>query len=460
MLESQLLKSAWRLSPSRYAEHLSRGRWVRYHWIATIMEFVRSRIVKGGARIIINVPPRHGKSEGCSYWLPAWYMDLYPERQIIIGAYGNEFAAKWGRRVRDLLESDVKQHANILRNKRAASDWVTTDGGGMMSVGVDGSVTGNGGHLIIVDDPHKNWEEALSQTYRRRVIDWFQATLYTRCEPGASIIVIQTRWHENDLTGYLLNEHADPWELIRLPAIAEEDDLLGREVGEPLCPERYTTGALLQIKKALSSQMFAGLYQQRPAPLEGNLVKRTWFQRFNEMPASFSRLIQAWDLTFTDSGSSYVVGTVWGKQSNNFFLVDCFRDKLDFPGTISAIKRMSAKWPNAKEIVIEEAANGYAAISTLKKELPGVIGRRPLGSKTARLMAVSGLIEAGNVWIPSRSLAEWSDDFIEEIVNFPNGANDDRVDALTHALSRLSENANILDVAFGGDGSRTSPWAF
>ncbi len=276
--------------------------------------------------------------------------------------------------------------------------------------------------------------------------------------PGASIIVIQTRWHENDLSGYLMTEHEDDWEVINLPALAEENDPLGREVGEALCPERFSVEALKQTKKSMSSYMFAGLYQQRPAPLEGGIIKRGWFQRYKELPEQFDELIQSWDLTFKALGTSFVVGEVWGRVGADFYLADLFRDRVDFPSTLRAILRLTKKWPGATTKVVEEAANGYAAISMLQDKIPGVVGQRPMGSKEARLIAVSGLIESGNVWIPEQSLADWADDFIEEAVNFPNAANDDQVDSMTMALSRLSKRTQNFKFALPTSGARPSPW--
>jgi len=460
--KSVLRESGWRLLPSLYAEHMGRGAWIRYNWIEQVLEHIRRAVVRGNARIIVNSPPRHGKSEGTSFWLPAWYLDLFPEKRVILGSYGNNFAAKWGRRVRNHFETHPETLTQVGRDRSAASDWLTTAGGGMLSIGVGGSVTGEGGNCIIIDDPHKNWEEALSPTYRRRVQDWFNSVLYTRQEPGASIIIVQTRWHEADLSGYLLNEHSDNWEHINCPALAEGNDFLGREPGEVLCSERFTAEALTRIKSAMSSYMFAGLYQQRPAPLEGGFIKRDWFNRYSEAPETlvFDEMIQSWDATFKAGGSSFVTGQVWGRKGANYFIVDQFRDKVDFPETLRAIERMTNRWPAATDKIIEEAANGHAIIATLRDQIPGIIGIPPRGSKIARLVSVSGLFESGNVWVPAQSVAAWGDDFVEELVNFPNGANDDQVDGASMALTRLTDRPQSFNMVIPTAGSRPSPWSF
>ena len=460
-LREAVLPERWRARPSRYAQHMSGGRWTRFSWIEYVMEYVRERVLEGNARIIINAPPRNGKSLGMGHWFPSWYLDLYPERKIIFASYGDRFSIKWGRSVRDHLREHPEAMTKVSQTQGTANDWATTDGGGMRSVGVGGGITGEGGNCIIIDDPHKDWAEALSPTARERVIDWFNGTLYSRLEPGASLIVIQTRWHEGDLTGYLLSEHSDNWEHICLPALAEENDPLGRKPGEALCPERFPVAELDKIKKAISSHMFAGLYQQRPAPLEGGIVKRKWFKRYRpaaELPDKFDEETQVWDLTFKGTGTSFVVGEVWGRSAGKFYLVDQFRDRVDFPGTLRAIAAISVKHPGVARKVVEEAANGNAVISMLKDKIPGIIGKRPQGSKEARLLAVSSYIEAGNVYLPEGPGYEWVEDFIEEVVNFPNAANDDQVDAMTMALAELSQRQSVVNFQLPTAGIRENPW--
>ncbi len=456
-----LKRDEWRLDPASFGEVKSRGAWVRYPWIAYVLRRVHRSVMRGGARIVVNAPPRHGKSMGTSLWLPAWYLGLHPDHRVILASHGDRFATKWGRAVRQRFEDDPDVLTIVSQDRSAANDWYTTEGGGMLSVGVGGSVTGEGAQLTIIDDPVKSWEEALSPTKRERLVDWFNATLYTRSEPGGSIVVNMTRWHEADLSGYLLDEHEDDWEHIRLPALAEENDPLGREPGEALCPERFPVDALQQIRSAMSEYLFAGLYQQRPAPLEGGIVKRDWFRRWTDLPDRWDDSCQSWDLTFKAGGSSYVVGQVWLRSGSDFYLVDQVRDRLDFPQTIAAIQRLSAAHPGVATKIVEEAANGHAVLATLRDKIPGLVGVRPDGSKEARLFAVSGLVEAGNVYIPARAVAPWSEDFIEEAVNFPHGANDDQVDAMTMALARLSRRgAPTFNLAIPTAGARPSPWSF
>ena len=457
--EQRLLEEAWRLRIDTFANTISNGKWIPYPWAVFILRRIQKKIVQGGARIIITAPPRHGKSEGVSHWLPTWFLDMYPHRRVIEGSYGQDFAKKWGRLARNHFMDDARLLTRLHKDQTLVTNWLTTEEGGMRSSGIDGTLTGEGFDLGIIDDVHKSWEEAMSPAKRRHAIDWYNGTFYTRAEPGASIIVMATRWHERDLPGYLIHKSGEEWEVINLPALAEEDDLMGRAVGEALCPERFDAERLMQIKKVIGSHMFNALYQQRPAPIEGGMVKRDWFQRWTELPASFQEVIQSWDLTFSDTGASYVVGQVWGRNGANAFLLDQVREKLNFPDTIKRIHMLSERWPKSTVKLIENKANGPAVISTLKDSVPGIIPIQVRGSKEARLAGVSGMIEAGNVYIPAPHVCHWVDDFVEEIITFPSSS-DDQVDAMTQALDYLNQNRYSTNILLSPAGTRTNPWEF
>lgn len=459
---ANLIEEAWRLRVENYAAGASRGKWIPYNWLVHVLRIIQAEIMKGGARIIINAPPRHGKSEGVSHWLPTWFLDWFPDLNVILSSYADDFASDWGLKVRDEFSDNSKVWSKLRRDKMKVNDWKLTDGGGMRTAGVGGPITGRGGDLIIVDDPHKNWEEAMSPTYRKKVINWFKSTLYTRAEPNASIIVIQTRWHEDDLSGYLERDHEDKWTVIRLPALAEEDDILGREEGAPLCPERYTAEELKRIKRALGSHMFAGLYQQRPSPLEGGIIKRAWFRRWKELPESFEKVIQSWDLGFSgkSASASYVCGSIWGVHKAKFYLIDLIRERLNFPETVRKILVMSRRYPEALDKHIENKAHGAGVIDVLEDEVPGILPYEPRGSKEARLIAVSGLIEAGDVYIPDESVAEWSEEYLQELTTFPNSAQSDQVDTTSMALDNLVDVASNTDIQLSSAGARSNPWEF
>lgn len=407
--------------------------WPYLAYIQKLLDKVTSGEIK---RLLIFLPPRHGKTELTTIRYAVWRLEQNPELRIIIGAYNQILANKFSRKARRI----ASQRIAMSRDRVAVEDWETAAGGGIRAIGVGGGITGQGGNLIIIDDAVKSREEAESATYRERCWDWYTDDLYTRLEPGGSIIVINTRWHEDDLSGRILNsEDAPNWTVVSLPAFAEENDPLGREVGQALCPERFDEVALLGIKTVLGSYAFNALYQQRPAPAEGGMIRRGWWKFYRENPSEFDEVIQSWDMAFKDSKSSdYVVGQVWARKGADKYLLDQVRDRIDFPATLMSVKMITAKWPDAHAKLVEDKANGPAVISTLQHEVAGLIGVEPDGSKEARVAAVSPDIEAGNVYLPDPSIAPWVLDFVEECAAFPNGAHDDQVDAMSQAIRRLS----------------------
>ena len=324
-----------------------------------------------------------------------------------------------------------------------------------MAAGVGGPITGRGAHVAIIDDPVKNSEDASSKTMRDKTYDWYRSTLRTRLAPGGAIVLVMTRWHEDDLAGRLLAENDEQWEVISLAALAEAGDPLGRECGVPLWPNRFPQHELKQIQLDLGSQLWNALYQQRPAPMEGDMLKRYWWKYYDAPPAAFDEVVQSWDMTFKDAATSdFVVGQVWGRVGADKYLLDQVRDRLDFPATVQAVRRLTTKWPQASAVLIEDTANGPAVIATLRREIAGIIPVNPMGGKEARAAAVSPQIEAGNVYLPSPIRVGWVQDFVEECAAFPNGANDDQVDAMTQALARLSMRPQRTR-NYSGKGART-----
>lgn len=451
---SSLLNSSYdalrTVTPAHLAWTVSEGRWFPYEHLL----FLNRKLVDVAAgrikRLIVSMPPRHGKSELVSRYFPAWYIGTFPDKRIILVSYEADFAATWGRKARDLLEEHGPSlfGIRVSGTSSAANRWdIEGHEGGMVTAGVNGPITGKGADIGIIDDPVKNDQEAMSVTYQERAYEWYKSTFRTRIQRDGAIILIMTRWHENDLVGKLLaaqEEEGEKWEVVSLPAMAEDDDPLGREFGQPLCPDLFSKDALESIKKAVGSYWWAALYQQRPSPAEGGIFKRNWWQHYRRLPDKFDEIIQSWDMTFKDTKTAdYVVGQVWGRKGANKYLLDQVRDRMDFPATIQAVRTLSAKWPQAKAKLIEDKANGPAVIATLKKEISGLIPVEPQGSKESRAWAVSPEVEAGNVYLPDPSIAPWVHDFIEECAAFPNGANDDQVDAMSQALMRLNKQPGI-----------------
>lgn len=342
----------------------------------------------------------------------------------------------------------------------------------MVTAGTGGAIVGRGGDLLLIDDPHKNWEKANSELYTQRLIEWFNSTFYTRAEPGASIVIIMQRWSELDLTQYLTEQHSDDWIVIRFPAICEDaKDVLGRRRGDALCPERFDVDQLASIRKGVSHVFWNGLFQQRPSTPEGNIIKRQWFRFWHhpgqplpavkvtlpdnshyycpttEIPPAFDSQTQSWDMAFkAKSSSSYVVGEVWGKARADRYLLDLVRRRMDFGQTIRAVKSLSSLWPLAYCKLIEDAANGPAVIEALRKELSGINAVSPVGSKESRVHAVSPIVSAGNVYLPHPSLAEWVGTFIDECADFPNARYNDQVDAMSQFLIYAESGAWIAGI--------------
>lgn len=403
-----------------------------------------------GGRLAVSMPPRHGKSHLISRWTPPWFLGNWPHKNVILTTHTAEFSEEWGRGDRDIInEHGDRIGVRLKGDSKAANRWNTRQGGGMVATGVGGVLVGRGAHLLLVDDPIKDDEQATSATMRNKIWSWWQGTAFNRLEPRGACIVVMTRWHQDDLIGRLLKAQEAgglPWRYIRLPALCEDPDdpierILHRREGDPLWPERYDREALLAIKRGSGSYFWNALYQQRPAPLEGGIFNRQWWKWYKAYPAAFDEVIQSWDMAFKETAdSSFVVGQVWGKAGANKYLLDQVRARMEFTGTLQAVVSLSAKWPQARLKLVEDKANGPAIIAMLRNKLDGLVPVKPQGSKEARAQAVSPQCEAGNVWLPDPSLAPWVGDFVEELAAFPSGMTDDQVDATSQALFRLGRS--------------------
>lgn len=425
-------------------------------------------------RLIVSMPPRHGKSELVSRRLPAFIYGLNPDAQIIACSYGADLASRMNRDVQRIMEGEA--YRRLFPGTRLGGENVRTTAEGAVlknsdifeivghrgvyrCAGTGGGITGMGADFIIIDDPIKDGEQAMSPTYREKVWEWYQSTLYSRLETqnggeDGGILVTMTRWHEDDLVGRLLAQakadpDADQWEVLELPAICELEGSCAidpRKTGEALWEEKYPLPKLERLRRAIGPQWWNSLYQQRPSAMEGGIIKRSWikFYRKSELPETFQEELQSWDCTFKETKSSdFVVGQVWGRKGANKYLLDQVRDRMDFTKTIAALLSMSARHPRTYTKLVEDKANGPAVIATLKNSVSGLVAVEPEGSKEARLSAVAVEFEAGNVLLPHPDEAPWVRDFIEELVNFPNAAHDDQADACSQALWRLRDMASF-----------------
>jgi predicted phage terminase large subunit-like protein len=494
LLESEALARAReKLLPfTLYTRPHYRPSW-HHRMLCTALErFARGEI----PRLLVEMPPRHGKSELVSRVLPAWLFGRDPNTQLISGSYSADLSSMMSRDVQRLISSDaykrVFPNIHLPDGSKAQASWVRTANlfdivgarGQYRCAGVGGGLTGMGGAVdtpcfIIIDDPIKNMEEALSATYREKVWDWYTSVLLPRLVGSPSgVLLTLTRWHHDDIAGRLLQQaksdpQADQWVRIRCPAIKEDDDPTNlydrRKVGEALWddPKAFPLPKLKSIKASTTPQVWASLYQQRPAPTEGGIIKKSqirfWFPRNVAAPAPISFRMtdedgqpmtvtcnqeplpvrlekdgnwgQSWDLTFKDTkGSAFVCGQVWATMGANDYLIDQVHFHRAFTATVQAIEDLTSKWPLTRAKLVEEKANGAAVLNTLKDKIAGLIAINPEGSKEARAHAASVYFHAGNVWLPHPHFCPWVMELIEELCTFPNSAYKDQMDSVSQWL--------------------------
>lgn len=409
------------------------------------------------SRLIISMPPQEGKSQRASRRFPLWCLLRNPDLRIAMASYEARIAERWGRTVRDDIRQNPHLGLFIRDDISSQKEWqLESHDGGMYSAGVGGALTGRPVDLLLIDDPVKGREQADSETIREKTWEWWTDTALSRLAPGAPVILILTRWHDDDLAGRLIAEAPDEWEVINIPAEAEdEDDVLGRDIGEFMISARGRSIEQWEARKNASGpKTWASLYQGHPSPDEGGIFPREeewarydhpmWIERDNGtciipgLGENGYELVQSWDMTFKDTkGSDFVVGQVWLRVGIHAYLLDQVRARLNFNATVEAVQAMTAKWPQAIAKLIEDKANGSAVISHLAKKVPGMIPIEPEGSKVARANAVSPFVFAKNVHLPNSSILPNVANLLEEAKNFPNAKNDDTIDSMSQALSYL-----------------------
>ena len=399
-------------------------------------------------RLMLFLPPRHGKSEMTTVRYPVWRLKRDPTMRVIVGAYNQTLANKFSRKARKIAAGELLSS----RERAAAEDWETEQGGGLRAVGVGGGITGQGGDLIIIDDPVKNREEANSQTYRDKVWDWYTDDLYTRLEPNASMILIMTRWHETDLAGRILaSEDAPNWTVISLPAFAEEGDPLHRPIGAALCPDRYDETKLDRIKMVLGDWSFAALYQQRPAPAEGGMFKLAAAEIVEALPMG-GRWIRWWDKAASSKKGDFSAGVLLMAIKGLYYVADVQRGQWASDERDAIIKQTAAlDWQrtNGECVTWQEQEPGSSGLDVARafvKLLAGyAVNYEPsTGSKETRAMPLASQWNAGNVKILRGA---WNAAYLDEMTSFPFGTHDDMVDATSGAFGKLA-GARSVKVGF------------
>lgn len=429
-------------------------------------------------RLLINMPPRHMKSILVSVMWPTWCWAKRPELKWLFTAYAQSLSTKHSVDRRLILQSDWFRRNwgdrfTLLGDQNVKTEYQNTKNGIMAATSIGGTITGKGGDVIVVDDPH-NPVEINSDTIRGGVIEYFRKTLPSRLDnkkTGAMVVVMQ-RLHEGDLSGHILETGG--YTHLSLPAECEKRVVVhfprsGRDVireqSTLLWPEREGPEELAALKRTMGSYDYGAQYQQDPTPSEGGMFQRKWWRFWvpadgreyppvemriggkpvyfiaEPLPPRLDQQIQSWDCTFKDSdGSDYVAGQVWGRKQANKYLLDQVKDRMDIIRTMEEIQRFRAKYPKARLVLVEDKANGPAVIQMLRRKVSGMVAVNPEGGKVARASAVTPEIEAGNVYLPHPSLFPWVTDFINTFAGFPAVLHDDEVDAATQALNRLMYN--------------------
>ena len=417
-----------------------------------IMADAFERVANGELkRLIINMPPRHTKSEFASYLLPAWFLGRFPHKKVIQTSHTAELAVGFGRKVRNLVDSEVYNgifpELNLQADSKAAGRWNTSKGGDYFAIGVGGAVTGKGADLLIIDDPHSEQEAALAQVNPEiydKTYEWYTSGPRQRLQPGGAIVIVMTRWSQKDLTGQVLKSAAqrggEEWKVIEFPAIMPS--------GKPLWPEFWSLEELEALKEELPNSKWQAQYQQQPTSDASAIIKREWWQIWeHDSPPACDFIIQSWDTAFLKSErADYSACTTWGvfykdddtgERQANIILLNAFKKRMEFPELKQRAYEEWKEWePDA--MIVEAKAAGSPLIFELRQMGIPVSEFTPSkgNDKIARLNAVADLFASGRVWVPNRN---WAEELVEEVAAFPAGEHDDMVDSMTQALLRYRQ---------------------
>lgn len=449
----------WELMAARkslrsFIKRLYPGYMTSFH-IDRLLVALEKAISTPNYRLLIDMPPRHSKSFHVSENLPAFYLGNYPDKRIITASHTADLAFTFSRRVRGKIMDPnwPFPFVTVAGDKSAVKGWdIAGHLGGYMAVGVGGSPAGHGGNLILIDDPIGSQADAESEASREALWEWYQGTIRDRLEPGGSMIITATRWHEDDLTGHLLQEMrtgGEIWNHLHMSALT-----LRGGVEEALWPERWPVESLKQIKKAQGTRIFEARFQGNPSPMQGGLLQRHWWQFYRsdhektwrDIPG-LKNFIMSWDMAFRETKQgSFVVGQIWATVGADRYLLDQVRFRGDFPKTLQMFRLFCTKWPQARLKLVENKANGPAIVASLRHEVSGIVEVNPTGGKLARAAAIAPIVESGNVYLPDPKKNPWVNDFIEECASFPHGSQDDQVDCMSQALARLDGSLRVNSV--------------
>jgi predicted phage terminase large subunit-like protein len=408
------------------------------------------RVARGEIkRLIINMPPRHTKSEFASYLLPAWFLGKFPQKKVIQTSHTAELAVGFGRKVRNLVDSEVYRTifpgVGLQADSKAAGRWATNAGGDYFAIGIGGAVTGKGADILIIDDPHSEQEAALSETNPEiydKTYEWYTSGPRQRLQPGGSIVIVMTRWSKKDLTGQVLKSamqrSGEEWEVIEFPAILPS--------GNPLWPQFWSLGELSALREELPSSKWMAQYMQQPTSEVSAIIKREWWKYWeHDSPPSCEFIIQSWDTAFLKTQrSDFSACTTWGvfykdddtgKPQANIILLNALKKRMEFPELKMRAMEEYKDW-EPDSLIVEAKASGSPLIFELRAMGIPVQDFTPSkgNDKISRLNSIADIFASGRVWVPE---TRWAEELVEEVASFPSGEHDDLVDSMTGAIMRF-----------------------
>jgi len=415
------------------------------------------RVARGECkRLIINMGPRHTKSEFASYLLPAWFLGKFPHKKVIQCSHTAELAVGFGRKVRNLVDTDayhkIFPDLALASDSKAAGRWNTNKGGDYFAIGIGGAVTGKGADLLIIDDPHSEQEAAIAEVnpdIYDKTYEWYTSGPRQRLQPGGAIVIVMTRWSKRDLTGQILkdaaaNDSLGEWEVIEFPAILPS--------GNPLWPEFWDVEELLKVKRDVPNSKWMAQYMQNPVSESAAIVKREWWRTWeSDRPPACDFILQSWDTAFEKTQrADYSACTTWGVfyhpddngvDQANIILLNAFRDRMEFPELKQVAVEEYREW-EPDSVIIEKKASGAPLIYEMRAMGIPVQEFTPTrgNDKISRLNAVSDLFASGRVWTPA---SRWAEEVIDEVAEFPAGTHDDYVDTVSMAMHRFRRGGYV-----------------
>jgi predicted phage terminase large subunit-like protein len=487
--------SDWRLTPATMMNHLDK-KWIPAAWLQYLSLKIATAVSKGSRGLLISAPPRHGKSMLSTIATPLWVLENFPEKQVIVATYGEELSTDFTRTVRDLINQNQEQlEVRLRQDARRVTNLLTPQGGGLKAVGLQGTITGRGADVLVIDDYIKNPKEAMSPSYLEDLWTWWRTVARTRLEPGAVVIILATRWVAKDLHGRLMAQQKETgreyFEYVELPAIARDDetDPIGRNPGDVLFPERYDQQSVLDIKAELGTRWFNAMFQQRPDDDETKAVDPDWFQKISkaEFRQTFERIkasnekmpfwVRGWDLASTKEAGDYTVGAkcLYDPDTENFYIVELargqwssFRVEEEFAAKSNTDRSLAMLQGLKYKIAMEEepgssgayTTNHFQGILSANEIFTRIAAQKSTNSKLLNAQPLLAAAENGKVFVvcldENGETEQWAKNLYNELEDFPEGENDDQVDSLSVAYKEAT-GKKPLKPTFGRTSADATP---